>query len=86
VHVADDLAALRALIPEQWPQQMHEDMLHNMWEALFTGRVTMEALHAPGGVRPFIRQVYRENFEQSGFARSFDDVAFAITESQREAA
>jgi hypothetical protein len=69
----NDLEYINSIVPRDMLGR--DDIMQEMWLALATGRATRESLN----YRDFTREFYRNNFEQSGHAVSFDDIAFALS-------
>lgn len=83
-----DLLTINALIPKSIPDNMRADMCQEIMLALLEGRTTIEALKSRDrSPAYFMRKFYKDNFEQSGHAlsfnveddeRSYDEVASAV--------
>lgn len=69
-----DLREVNALIPKGIPDHMRADMCQEIMLAIFEGRTSLEALGSrKGSAQYFIKKFYRDNYEDSGLAISFND-------------
>lgn len=68
-----DIMEINAMIPKGIPDHMRSDMCQEIMLAIMEGRTTLEMLRAKKASSSyFIRKFYKDNFEQSGYALSFD--------------
>ena len=68
-----DILAINAIVPNGLPESMRGDVCQEIMIAILEGRTTLEQLKARNGTAAyFIRQFYKDNFEQGGNALSFN--------------
>lgn len=68
-----DIVAINNLIPKSVPDHMRSDMCQEIMLAILEGRTTLQRLQERSrSPQYFIKKFYKDNFEQGGFAISFN--------------